>query len=178
MDGSRCAAPTWQLVLDRIVRSTRAALGLCLVTPVWVGVAWRTVGEDAPPLDARSALLACLAPLLVAGLCGVLRRQAAQRRRQSVLIGGTALGGTALGGVAGLSALPPLALTLSLPMLALVTIGSVGAGETATLLLLTALLAVAGGFALAVTTQLLRAVVLLEELPGRNARSFSRLGES
>ncbi len=159
MDTGRHTELIWELILDRVIWSTQAAVALCLATLAWVIGVWNIFGRDDLPLNARAALLICLAPLLVAGLCGALRRMAARRWRRSVL-----LGGTILGGFVGLASLFPLALTLYVPMIALVTIGTTDARGTATLLLLAALFAVAGGLALAVATQLVRAVILLDEL--------------
>jgi len=159
VDTGRHTELIWELILDRVIWSTQAAVALCLATLAWVIGVWHIFGRDDLPLNARAALLICLAPLLVAGLCGALRRMAARRWRRSAL-----LGGTILGGFVELASLFPLALTLYFPMIALVTIGTADARGTATLLLLAALFAVAGGLALAAAMQLVRAAILLDEL--------------
>jgi len=113
----------------------------------------------------RAALLLGVAPLFVLGCCGALRWVVARQWRRGVLIGGTALGG-----VVGLSAIFPLSLTLYLPLFALITGGPA-------LLILAVLAALAGGLALALATQLLRAVVLLDELSVESVRLLPRLRE-
>ncbi len=168
MDGGRRAALAWGPTVERVTWGTRAALALCLATAAWVIVVWRHFGRDDLPLDARAALSLVLAPWLVAGLCGALRRMAARRWR-----GPFRLAATALGGVVGLSALFPLLSALYLPMLALSTLDTANRQGTATLLLLAALLALAGGLALAVATHLLRAVIALDALPQGRSRSLS-----
>lgn len=150
----------WARSQGRLRQSLRAALGLCFATLASVALAWRTFGRDELPLDARSALLFCLTPLLVLGVSGALYRAAVQQRRWPLLTLGTLLGG-----LVGLVGLGLLLLALSLGTIALVMIATTTARTTATTVLLAALLASAGGFAIAFVAQLAGAIVLVDERP-------------
>lgn len=150
----------WARAQGRLRQSLRAALGLYLATLASVVLAWRTFGRDELPLDARSALLFCLAPLLVLGVNGALYRAAVQQRRWPLLTLGTLLGR-----LVGLVGLGLLLLALSLGTIALVMIATTTARTTATTVLLAALLASTGGFAIAFVAQLASAIVLVDERP-------------